>query len=331
MLQLAQAIVGIVSDLLSLLALLVHSSAAIRAENLVLRRQLARYLERGIKPRRVDYATRVRLALFSRLFDWRDAVVSVRPSTIVRWHRLGWRIFWRWKCRAGRPAIPLELRSLIRRMAAENPLWGEERIASELLVKLGIRVSPRTVGKYMPKGPPGRPRGDQRWSTFLKNHAKAILACDFFVAVTATFRMLYVFVVIEHGTRRLAHVNVTANPTADWTLQQLREVVGNGGGHRYLIHDRDRIFTKHLDNSIRAPRVEVLLSPIASPKANAIGERVIGTIRRECLDWMIPMSEAHLRAILREWMAHYNQGRPLSALGPGVPDPPKDHVKAPKS
>ena len=159
-------------------------------------------------------------------------------------------------------AIPLELRQLIRRMAAENPLWGEERIANELLVKLGIRVSPRTVSKYMPKRPPGQPRGDQRWSTFLKNHATAILACDFFVAVTATFRMLYVFVVIEHGTRRLAHINVTTNPTADWTLQQLREVVGNGGGHRYLIHDRDRIFAKHLDDSIRALGVEVLRSPL---------------------------------------------------------------------
>ena len=216
-------------------------------------------------------------------------------------------------------------------MAAENPLWLEERIANELLVKLGIRVSPRTVHKYMPKRPPGQPRGDQRWSTFLKNHAKAILACDFFVAVTATFRMLYVFVVIEHSTRRLAHINVTANPTTDWTLQQLREVVGTGGGHRYLIHDRDRIFANHLDDSIRALGIEVLRSPIASPKANAIGERVIGTIRRECLDWMIPMSETHLRSILRERMAHYNQGRPHSALGPGVPDPPKEYVKAPKS
>ena len=189
MLQLARAIVGIVSDVLSLLALSVRSAGAIRAENLVLRIQLARYVERGIKPRRVDHATRVSLALFSRLFDWRDAVVIVRPSTIVRWHRLGWRIIWRWKCRAGRRPIPPELRCLIRRMAAENPLWGEERIANELLVKLGIRLSPRTVGKYMPKRPPGKARGDQRWSTFLKNHAKAILSCDFFVAVTATFRM----------------------------------------------------------------------------------------------------------------------------------------------
>jgi hypothetical protein len=132
----------------------------------------------------------------------------------------------------------------------------------------------------MPTWPLGR-RGDQRWSSFLKNHAKAIIACDFFVAITATFRMLYVFVVIEHSTRRLAHINVTTNPSADWTLQQLREVVGSGGRHRYLIHDRDRIFAKHLDDSITALGIEVLRSPIASPKANSICERLIGTIRRE--------------------------------------------------
>ena len=150
MLQLAGTIVGIVSDILKLWVLFLRSSSAIRAENLVFRRQLARYIERGIKPRRVDHVTRVSLALFTRLFDWRDAVVNVRPSTVVRWHRLGWRIFWRSKCRAGRPPIPPELRSLIRRIAAENVLWGEERIANELWVKLGIRVSPRTVGKYMP-------------------------------------------------------------------------------------------------------------------------------------------------------------------------------------
>ena len=182
------------SDALKLGGLFLRPSSAIRAENLVLRRQLALYIERDIKPRRVDHATRVSLSVFCRLFNWRDAIVIVRPSTIVRWHRLGWRIFWRWKCRAGRPPIPLELRALICRMARQNPLWGEERIASELLVKLGIGISPRTVRKYMPTSRPGMPRGDQRWSTFLKNHAKAILACDFFVAVTATFRMLYVLV-----------------------------------------------------------------------------------------------------------------------------------------
>ena len=216
-------------------------------------------------------------------------------------------------------------------MTSENPLWGEERIANELLLKLGIRVSPRTVGKYMPKRPPGLPRGDQRWATFLKNHAMAIVACDFFVAVTATFRLLYVFVVIEHGRRRLAHVGVTDHPTADWTLQQLREVMNNEGAHRYLIHDRDSIFAKHLDNSIQALGLKVLRAPFRSPKANSICERVIGTIRRECLDWLIPMSEGHLRAALREWVTHYNSGRPHKSLGPGIPHSLKVASGIPKS
>jgi putative transposase len=216
-------------------------------------------------------------------------------------------------------------------MARENPIWGEERIASELLVKLGIGVSPRTVRKYMPKRPNGQPRADQRWSTFLKNHAQAIVACDFFVAVTASFRLLYVFVVIEHGSRRLARVDVTAHPSAEWTLQQLREVVGFDVAQRYLIHDRDSIFSRHLDESIRALGLGVLKSPPHCPKANAICERVIGTMRRECLDWLIPMSERHLRSILKSWVEHYNRGRPHSSLGPGVPDPPQELALISKS
>lgn len=149
-------------------------------------------------------------------------------------------------------------------MAAENPVWGEERIANELLIKLGIRVSPRTVGNYVSRRPLGQPRGDQRWAMFSKNHARSILACDFFVAVTATIRLLYVFVVIEHGRRRLAHVGVTSHPTADWTLQHLREVVGDEGVHRFLIHDCDSICGRHLDNSIPAPGLKVLRAPFRS-------------------------------------------------------------------
>ena len=213
----------LVEDAFRWVLLLFRSAEALRAENLFLRRQLALYIERGVQPHRVDAATRSSLALLARLFDWRGALVVVQPATMIRWHRAGWRLLWRMKTRAGRPPIPMELRELIRRMALENVLWGEERIANELLLKLGIRISPRTVRKYLPKRSPGRPRGDLRWSTFLRNHATAILACDFFVAVTATFRMLYVFVVIEHGTRRLAHVNVTTHPSAAWTLQQLRD------------------------------------------------------------------------------------------------------------
>jgi len=306
MLTFAGIALGLIEDGLRWLVLLVRSAEAVRAENLFLRRQLALFIERGARPRRVHAATRVSLVVLAKRFEWRRALVVVQPATLLRWHRAGWRLFWRLKSRPGRPPIPQELRALIRRMAKENALWGEERIASELLLKLGIRISPRTVRKYLPKRPRGQPRGDLRWSTFLKNHAMAILACDFFMAVTATFRMLYVLVVMEHASRRLVHVNVTAHPSADWTLLQLREAIGDQDEHKYLIHDRDRIFAKRLDGSIRALGLEVLRSPFASPKANAICERVIGTIRRECLDWMIPMSEAHLRSILKAWVTHYN-------------------------
>ena len=207
-------------------------------------------------------------------------------------------------------------------MANENPSWGEERIANELVLKLAIQVSPRTVRKYLPRRSPYRPRGDLRWSTFLRLHAQGIIACDFLVAVTATFRLLYVFVVIEHRSRRLIHCNVTCYPNSAWTLQQLREAIGFEGRYEYLLHDRDNIFAKHLDESIGRLGITVLKSPPRSPMANSICERVIGTIRRECLDWLIPLSESHLRSMLKFWIPHYNTARPHMALGPGVPDPP---------
>ena len=312
----------LLADALCVAIVAMRPTRVVAAENLFLRRQLAMYVERGVKPRRPDVATRVSLALLSKLFDWRTSLVVVRPETLIRWHRAGFRLLWRLKSRPGRPAIPLEVRELIRRMAAENALWGEERIANELLLKLGLRVSPRTVRKYMPKRPPGRPRGDQRWATFLRNHAKAILTCDFFVAVTASFRLLYVFVLIHHGSRRLVHFSVTAHPTAVWTLRQLREAIGFEQGYRYLLHDRDSIFARDLDGSIENLGLRVLKSPPRSPKANAVCERLVGTIRRECLDWLIPISESHLRSVLKSWVSHYNRARPHMALGAAVPDPP---------
>src|ERR1019366_6316836 len=214
-----QIVLRLLTDLIALTALAFRRRRAIAAEILVLRRQLALYTERGIKPRRIDPVTRISLALLSRFFNWRDALVVVRPETMLRWHRAGWKLFWRLKSRPGRPPIPLEIQALIRRMANENPTWGEERIANELLLKLGIQVSPRTVNKYLRRRSPRRPRGDMRWSTFLRLHAQGIIACDFFVAVTATFQLLYVFVVIEHRSRRLIHCNVTTHPSAAWTLQ----------------------------------------------------------------------------------------------------------------
>lgn len=302
--------------------LTLRSTRSIKAENLFLRRQLSLYVERGVKPRRIDAVTRISLALLSRFFNWRDALVVVRPVTLIRWHRAGWKLFWRLKSRPGRPPIPQQLQALIHRMANENPSWGEERIANELLLKLGIQVSPRTVRKYLPRRPLGRARGNLRWSTFLSLHARGIIACDFLVVVTATFRLLYVFVLIEHRSRRLVHCNVTAHPTSAWTLQQLREAIGLQDRYKYLLHDRDSIFAKHLDESIVKLGVKVLKSPPRSPTANSVCERVIGTIRRECLDWLIPLSESHLRSILKSWIPHYNRARPHMALGPGVPDPP---------
>jgi putative transposase len=311
--------------------LLFGSTQRIQAENLFLRRQLALYVERGVKPRRIDFATRLTLTLLSHLFNWRDALVVVQPETMIRWHRAGWKLFWRFKSRAGRPPIPRELQALIRRMGNENPSWGEERIANELLLKIGIRVSPRTVNKYLPRRrTPGRPRGDLRWSTFLRLHAHGIIACDCFVAVSATFRLLYVFVVIEHRSRRLVHCNVTAHPSSAWTLQQLREAVGVEG-YKYLLHDRDSIFARHMNESIGCLGVTVLKSPPRSPKANAVCERVIGTIRRECLDWLIPLSETHLRHISKSWIPHYNATRPHMSLGPGVPDPPRGNHLQPRA
>jgi transposase InsO family protein len=319
-----RTIIKLMSDLATFIWLFLRPNGALAAENLFLRKQLAIYQERNLKPRRPDTSFRVALVLLSRLFDWRDALVVVRPQTLVRWHRQGFRLFWRWKSRPGRPPIPVELRRLIREMALINLSWGEERIANELLLKLGIRISPRTVRKYMPKRPRGGPRGDQRWYTFVRNHASAILACDFCVVVTATFRLLYVLVVIDHQTRRIVHCNVTTHPTATWTLQQLREAIPSNHRHRFLIHDGDGIFSPQLDGSITHMGLRVLKTPPRSPKANSLCERVIGTLRRECLDFLIPLTENHLRTVTKYWIAHYNRGRPHSSLGPGIPDPPVD-------
>jgi putative transposase len=307
-----------------------RSSAALKAENLVLRKQLALYLERQAKPRRANDATRLALALLSNLFTWKEALVIVKPETMIRWHRRGFRLFWRMKSRRrGRPRIPADLRQLIVEMARSNPIGGEERIAAELLVKLHIRVSPRTVRRYMPLDSGPRKRvPSQRWMTFVRNHAQAIVACDFFIVVTASFRVLYVFVLMEVGTRRIAHFNVTAHPTAAWTLQQFREAVTGEQSYRFALHDRDSIFSSELDSALKAVDLRILKTPFQAPQANAFCERLIGTVRRECVDFLIPLNERHLRGLLKEWVMHYNRGRPHSSLGPGIPDLGFGHGRA---
>jgi putative transposase len=320
--ELAHLARTLITDGAHFIALCARHRTVLAAENLFLRKQLAFYQERKVVPRRFDNVSRFILVLLSHGFAWKDALVNVTPKTFIGWHRAGFRLFWRWKSRPGRPRIPPELRTLIRAMARDNPGWGEERIANELLLKLGIQVSPRTVRKYMPKRPQGQPRGDQRWSTFVANHAKAIVACDFLAVVTATFKCLYVFVIIEIGTRKLLHIHVTDHPTAAWTQQQLREAIPSDHGYRFLIHDRDRIFSADLNESIRRLGLRVLKSPYQSPLANCFCERVIGTLRRECLDFLIPLGRSHVLRIVKEWASYYNTSRPHMSLGPGIPSPP---------
>ena len=316
---------ALVSDLLRLFALTLQSRTRLAAENLFLRKQLACYLERDVRPRRTDNASRLMLVILSRWVEWRSLLTIVRPDTFVRWHREGFRLFWRWKSRRrGRPRIPVELQQLIADMASANRTWGEERIAAELRLKLGLIVSPRTVRRYMPRRP--RPGGNsqraQSWATFLRNHTGAVLACDFFVVVTAAFQRVYVFVIVDIATRRVVHWNLTQHPTADWTIQQFRNGLPIDGASRLLVHDRDGIFAPAVDDALASMSLRVLKTPVRTPQANAHCERFIGSARRECLDWIIPLNERHLQRVLAEWITHYNGERPHSALGPGLPDEP---------
>src|SRR4051812_41124677 len=311
----------IVSDGLSFFAAASRRRTALAAENLFLRKELALFREREKTAMPTTPADRFVFSRLARWFDWRSALLIVKPATLIGWHRNAFRLFWRWKSRpVGRPRVTAELRNLIRRLAAENPTWGQQRIADELLLKLQIRLSPRTVAKYSKQRPGPRGSRDQRWSTFLKNHANAIVACDFFTVVTVCFRVVYVFVALEIGSRRLIHFNAREHPTADWTLQQLREALPGDREYNFLLHDRHKTFSVGLDEEVARWGIEVLKSPAHAPTANAFCERLIGSIRRECLDYVIPLSESHLKRTLREWVNHYNAGRPHQSLGPGIPD-----------
>jgi len=200
---------------------------------------------------------------------------------------------------------------------------------SELLLKIGIRLSPRTVAKYMPSIPPNHRRRlhCQSWKTFLRNHGKAIVACDFLTAFTLRFQVLYIFVVMEVGSRKILHTNITAHPTADWTIQQFREAFPWAHGYEWLIHDRAGTFSPAVDRAIQGMGMQAISTPRRAPLANAHCERLNGTIRREFLD--IPLNEEHLRRPLNEWTEHYNRGRPHSSLGPELPDSPHNFPGVP--
>ena len=250
--------------------------------------------------------------------QWRSALILVKPETVLRWHRQGFRYFWRWRSR-GRPCLSPEVIRLIRRMSLENPLWGAPRIRSELLL-LGYDVAESTVAKYVTRR--GRRPPSQTWRTFLRNHLRTTAACDFFVVPTATFHLLFCFVILSHDRRRILHFNVTAHPTAAWTAQQIREAFpGDGIEPRYLLRDRDGAYGDEFRWVVRAIGIrEILIAP-QSPWQNPYAERVIGSIRRECLDHLIVLSEDHLRRILREYVRYYNETRPHLSLERNAPIP----------
>jgi transposase InsO family protein len=315
--------------LLSLMGAAVRDRDALVAENLLLRHQLAVLT----RPTRKRPRLRTRDKLFWVVVralrrDWRRHLVLVQPESVIRWHRQAWRLFWRWRSRGpiGRPRLSAEVRELIGTMAQENPRWGSERIRGELL-KLGIVVSKRSIQRYRRRGP-AYP-SSQTWRTFLANHAHHLWAADLLTVQTLTFKTLYVLVFIAHRRRELVHVNVTANPTAAWVWRQLIEATPWGRKPRHLLRDRDAVYGRDFRQRASRIGIDAIATPIASPRANAVIERFIGTLRRECLDHLIILDEQHLRSVVKEFVGYYNLERPHRTLRLQTPVPVLRSVKGP--
>ena len=245
----------------------------------------------------------------------------MKASTVVGWHRKGFRLFWTWKIRRGkpgRPTVPKEIRELIRTMSRDNPIWGAPKIHGELL-KIGIEIGETSVSKYMVRRR-GKPPS-QTWRTFLENHVKSMVSVDFFTVPTIRFQILYVFLVLAHERRRIVHFAVTAHPTAEWTAQQMREAFPWESAPRYLLRDRDRIFGKDFVNQVKAMGIKQVLSAPRSPWQRAYIERVIGTIRRECLDHVVVLNERCLHRHLKSFADYYHRSRTHLALEKDSPEP----------
>lgn len=275
-----------------------------------LRQQNAVLLRRERKVRLND-ADRAFWVLLRRIWPrWKDVCLVVKPATVIQWHRAGFRVFWRWKCRPkgkpGRPAVSLELRALIRRLALENPFWGAPRVHGELQ-KLGFHLSERSVQRWMPKRS-SDPRRAQNWRIFLENHREVIAAMDFLVIPTWNFGQLYVLVILEHGRRVIAHINATRNPTAAWVKQQLREAFPYDEIPKYLLFDNDTTFGAVKD-FVTSMGILPKQTSFRSPWQNGACERVIGTLRRDLLDHVIVLNESHLRRLLRNYLRYYHVDR----------------------
>ena len=309
---------ALICFVLAVLASPFKSKSRLEAENAVLRHQVI-VLRRKLKGR--ARLTNNDRWFFVQLYRWFPSIlpvlVIIRPETLVRWHRAGFRRYWRWKSRSrgGRPQIDVELRALIRQMSMENLLWGAPRIHGELL-KLGFEVAQSSVAKYMVKrgGPPG-----QGWRTFLRNHAPDIAAMDLFVVPTIGFSLLYAFVIVRLDRRDLVWTNVTTNPTAEWIARQLTEAFPWSTAPRYLVRDRDRIYGSIVPRRLRAMGIRDKPIAPASPWQNGFAERLIGSIRRECVDPIVVLGEAHLRRILESYARYYNDIRTHRSLDKDAP------------
>ena len=310
--------IALVCFVLAALASPFKSKSRLEAENAALRHQLI-VLRRRVRGR--AQLTNSDRWFFVQVYRWFPSILQVltiiRPETLVRWHRAGFRRYWRWKSqrRGGRPQIDAELRGLIRQMSMENLLWGAPRIHGELL-KLGFELAQSSVAKYMVKrrGPPS-----QGWRIFLRNHAPDIAAMDLFVVPTIGFKLLYGFVIVRLSRRDLVWINVTTNPTAEWIARQITEAFPWNEGPRYLVRDRDRIYGAVVTRRLRAMGIRDKPTAPASPWQNGFAERLIGSIRRECLDHIIVLGEEHLRRILKNYAAYYNGVRTHRSLQKDAP------------
>ena len=311
--------------MVSFLGLVLHvlispfkSRTRLEAEIVLLRHQL-NVLRRRARPKpRLTVADRLIFVWLFRLFpSVLSAVTIIQPDTIIRWHRMGFRLYWRWKSRplGGRPKVPTEIRRLIREMNLANPLWGAPRIHGELL-KLGIEVAQSTVAKYMAKRGGG---SSQRWKTFLRNHAAGIAAMDFLIVPTVGFRLLFVLVILRHQRRRLISLTVTSSPTAEWIAHQITDAFPWNEAPKILIRDRDGSYGHAVTRRLAHMGIRDHPTAPRSPWQNGHAERLIGSIRRECLDHIVVFGEAHLRRILAAYATYYNDVRTHLALGKDAP------------
>jgi transposase InsO family protein len=293
------------------------------AENRLLRQQLI-LLRRQLGRPRLNPEDRVTLVvLASRTKSWASAMLIVKPETLLRWHREGFRLFWRRRSTvtSREPRVASETIALIRKMARNNKLWGAERIRGEL-IKLGIRHAKSTIQKYMRAVRPSG-RSGQTWSTFIKNHARHLWACDYVQTYDLFFRPIFAFFILEIGSRRIVHIGVTRSPTSQWTAQQLREATPWRTAPRFVIRDRDSKYGVAFDNAAVGVGIRVLQTPFRAPNANAYCERLIGSVRRECLDHVVIVSERQLLALLTEYGRYYNRARPHQGIAQRVPEGPE--------